>query len=164
MSYLLLGFLSTALFTGAFVSTAFASYILEVIEWRYFYVITLAPCLCTAALVMTCLGKDENSGILVWIRLGIKNGVDYNYTQTLVRTIEDYFLQILSVSIEGSSIHEECQSSTTNGNTQSKASFYEIWSIKTVPEITISLFFLKFVRYGNQFKYRFHFPNFIFQC
>ena len=70
--HLLLGFLSTALFTGAFVSTAFASYILEVIEWRYFYVIALAPCLCTAALVMTCLRKDENSGILEPITLGIK--------------------------------------------------------------------------------------------
>ena len=48
------GLLSTALFTGAFASTAFASYILEKISWRYFYIITLLPCLCIAFLVASC--------------------------------------------------------------------------------------------------------------
>ena len=43
--------LSTSLFSGAVVSTAFASFILGMISWRYFYTITLVPCLIISVLI-----------------------------------------------------------------------------------------------------------------
>ena len=41
------------------------------------------------------------------------------------------------------------EATSARNNQHSKASLKEIWCIKTVPEITTSLFFLKFVRYGK---------------
>ena len=47
-----------------------------------------------------------------------------------------------SVNIEGNPIENA-------RNRKSSTSIRDLWSIMTVPEITVALFFLKFVRYGE---------------
>ena len=52
---------------------------------------------------------------------------------------------LISVSIEESGAQKEIHSNKKTVN----SSFFELWNIKSVPEITFALFFLKFVRYGK---------------
>ena len=47
-----------------------------------------------------------------------------------------------SANIEGNPIVD-------TRNRKSSTSIKDLWSIMTVPEITVALFFLKFVRYGE---------------
>ena len=84
---LFLGLLSTALFTGAFCSTAFASYILEIIEWRYFYSIVLVPSLSVAFIVVVLLHKQDDNGKYIhnfWILKSKYNEKQKNVSYSLI--------------------------------------------------------------------------------
>ena len=111
--------LSTSLFSGAVVSTAFASFILGMISWRYFYTITLVPCLIISVLI---------SGLLkgaVVVRKSI-------YVNTFIPTLRLGQTRLTPVASTTQFffclLHWKCIPNKTKNNNKSQKRLCKFWS------------------------------------